>query len=158
MTTETDSDSSDDDFAKAFQLLMETNVFFVTLDEPKESKKHAMQTKSYISDAFDYSHEFQMVKTQDLWEYREFDRSLMPKAGNNHDHLEQVRRFILKNGFQEPIIISCDLTTGKAYITEGNHRLWVAIQEGIPFIPCPVIPHRLPPMALTKSLKLIFPL
>ena len=50
----------------------------VTLDEPTESEKHAMQTKSYISDAFDYSHEFQMVKTQDLWEYREFDRSLMP--------------------------------------------------------------------------------
>ena len=105
-----------------------------------------MQTKSYISGAFDYSHEFQMVKTQDLWEYREFDRSLMPKAGNNHDHLEQVRRFILKNGFQEPIIISCDLTTGKAYITEGNHCLRVAIQEGIPFMtPCHVVPHWLSP-------------
>ena len=157
MTTEIDSDSSDDDFAKAFQPLIDTDMSFVTLDEPTESEKHAMQTKSYISDAFDYSHEFQMVKTQDLWEYREFDRSLMPKAGNNHDHLEQVRRFILKNGFQEPIIISCDLTTGRAYITEGNHRLWVAIQEGIPFIPCRVIPH-CPPMARTKSLKLIFPL
>ena len=64
---------------------------------------------------------------------------------NNHDHLEQVRRFILKNGFQEPIIISCDLTTGKAYITEGNHRRWVASQEGIPFIPCFVVPQWLPP-------------
>ena len=74
-------------------------MFFVTLDEPTESEKHAMQTKSYISDAFDYSHEFQMVKTQDLWEYREFDRSLMPKAGNNHDRLEQVRRFILRKWF-----------------------------------------------------------
>ena len=76
-----------------------------------------------------------MVKTQDLWEYREFDRSLMPKAGNKHDHLEQVRHFILKTGFQEPIIISCNLKTGRAYITEGDHRLWMAIQEGIPFIP-----------------------
>ena len=46
-----------------------------------------MQTKSYISDAFDYSHEFQMDTTQDLWEYTEFDRSLMPK---DHDNLEQV--------------------------------------------------------------------
>ena len=94
-----------------------------------------------------------MVKTQDLWEYRE---SLMPKAGNNHDHLEQVRRFILKNGFQEPIIISRDLTTGRAYITEGNHRLWVAIQEGIPFIPCPVIPHWLPPNGSYKKLEIDF--
>ena len=65
-------------------------MFFVTIDEPTESEKLAMQTKSYISDACDYSHEFQMDTTQDLWEYREFDRSLMPKADNNHDHLEQV--------------------------------------------------------------------
>ena len=65
-------------------------MFFVTLDEPTESEKLAMKTKSYISDAFDYSHKFQMVTIQDLWEYREFDRSLMPKADNNHDHLEQL--------------------------------------------------------------------
>ena len=100
-----------------------------------------MQAKSYISDSFDYSHEFQMVKTHDLREYREFHRSLSPKIGDNNDHLEQVRRFILKNGFQEPIIISCDLKTGNAYITEGNHRLWVAHKEGIPSIPCCIIPH-----------------
>ena len=66
--------------------------------------------------------------------------------GDNNDHLEQVRSFILKNGFQETIIIiiiiiSCDLKTGNAYITEGNHRLWVAHKEGIPSIPCCVIPH-----------------
>ena len=97
-----------------------------------------------------------MVKTQDLWEYREFERSLMPKAGNNHDHLEQVRRFILKNGFQEPIIIPCDLTTGRAYITEGNHHLWMAIQEGIPFIPCRVIPHGLPANGSSKKLEIYF--
>ena len=57
------------------------------------------------------------------------------------DHLEQARRFILKNGFQEPINISCDLKTGNAYIIEGNHHLWVAHKEGIPSIPCCVIPH-----------------
>ena len=54
-----------------------------------------------------------MVRTQELWEYKEFDRSLTPKAGTKHDHLEQVRRFILKNGFQEPLIIKCDLQSEK---------------------------------------------
>ena len=99
-------------------------MFFVTLGEPTESEKQVMQAKSYISDSFDYSHEFQMVKTQDHWKYREFERSLTRKMGNNHDHIEQVRRFILKNRFQEPIIIiSCDCKTGDAYITEGNHHL-----------------------------------
>ena len=87
-----------------------------------------MQAKFYISDLFDYSHEFQMVKTHDLREYREFDRSLTPKMGHNNDHLEQVTHFILKNGFQEPIIIS-----------------WVAHKKGIPFIPCCVIPLSLSP-------------
>ena len=45
--------------------------------------------------------------------------------------------------FQEPIIIiSYDLESGNAYITEGNHCLWVAHKEGIPSIPyCCVIPH-----------------
>ena len=33
--------------------------------------------------------------------------------GDNNDHLEQVRRLVLKNGLQEPIIISCDLKAGK---------------------------------------------
>ena len=121
-----DSGESDDDFDKAFQpLIIDSNMFFVTLGEPTESEKQLVQAKSYICDSFGYSHEFQMVKTHDLQEYREFDRSLTPKMGDSKD-LEQVRPFILKNGFQEPIIISCDLKTGNAFITEGNHRLWVA--------------------------------
>ena len=60
------------------------------------SEKQVVQAKYYISDSFNYSHEFQMMKTHDLWESREFDRSLTPKMGDNHDLLEQVRCFILK--------------------------------------------------------------
>lgn len=143
--TTIDSSDSDDDFDEAFKPLDNTDLYFSTLDEPTENEKQSMQAKYFMSDLFDDSHDFQMVRTVDLWEYKEFDRSLTPKSGNNHDHLEQVRRFILKNGFQEPIIITCDLQTGKAYVTEGNHRLWVALKEGIPFIPCRVIHHWLPP-------------
>ena len=116
----------------------------MTLGEPTESEKQVMQAKSYISDSFDYSHEFQNYgKKHRIRECREFDRSLTPKTGDNNDHLEQVRSFILKNGFQEPIliIISCNLKTANAYITEGNHHLWVVHKEGIPSIPCCVILH-----------------
>ena len=113
----------------------------MTFSEPTESEKQVMQAKSYISDSCDYSHEFQIVKTHDLREYRDFDGSLTPKMGDNNDHLEQVRRFIFKNGFQEPIIVTCDLKTGNAHITEGNHHLWVAHKKAIPFIPCYVILH-----------------
>ena len=72
--------------------------------------------------------------------------------GDNNNHIEQVRSLILKNGFQEPIIIiSCDLKTGNDYITEGNHRLWVAHKEGIPSIPCCVIPLVVPKWFLYKA-------
>ena len=73
MTPACDSSESDDDFDKAFQpLIIDSNIvmFFVTLGEPKESEKQVMQDKSYISDSFDYSHEFKMVKIQDRLEYR----------------------------------------------------------------------------------------
>ena len=103
-------------------------------------------------DLFDQTHDYQMVKTTELWEYREFDRSLTLKQGNDYDHLEQVRRFILMKGFQEPLIISCDLQTGRAYLTEGNHRLWVALREEIPFVPCRVTSHWLPPNGLCKNI------
>ena len=63
----------------------------------------------------------------------------------NHNHLDQVRHFILKKGFQETINISLNLQGRKAYISEGNHCLWVALKEGIPFIQCRVIPHWLQP-------------
>lgn len=52
-----------------------------------------------IFDSFHYSHEFQIVRTKDFWKYKEFDRSLTPKSGNNHDHLEQVRHSVLKRWF-----------------------------------------------------------
>ena len=65
LTPACDSSESDDDFDKAFQpLIIDCNMFFVTLGEPTE----VMQAKSYISDS-NGEHEFQMVKTQDLWEY-----------------------------------------------------------------------------------------
>ena len=118
-----------------------------------------MQAKSYISDSFDYSHHIQMVKHKIFGNTGNLtDQSDMTtKKGDNHDHLEQVRRFILKHGFQEPIIIiSCDLKTGNAYITEGNHRLWVALKEGIRFIPCRVIPHWLSQNGSYKKLDIDF--
>ena len=51
------------------------------------------------------------------------------------------------------MIITCDLQSGKAYVTEGNHRLWVAYKEGIEFVPCCVIPHWLPPNGSYKKLE-----
>ena len=60
LTPSCDRSESDDDLDKAFQpLIIDINMFIVTLGEPTESEKQVMQAKSYISDSFDYSHEFQ---------------------------------------------------------------------------------------------------
>ena len=131
-TCNINSSDSEDDFVQSFKPINNYDLYFHTLDEPTECEKQSVQAKHFLSDFFDYSHQFQMAKTQDLWGYKEFNRSVTPKTGNNHDHLDQV---ILKNGFQEPIILShviCKLRR-KAYVTEGNHRLWVALKEEIPF-------------------------
>ena len=41
---------SDNDFDKAFQpLIIDSNMFFVILGEPKESEKQVKQAKSYIA-------------------------------------------------------------------------------------------------------------
>ena len=95
---------------------------------------------------------------QQMSRYSTILLSLENKTFITFSNLEQVRCFILKNGFQEPIIIiiSCGLTTGKAYITDGNHRLWVASQEGITFIPCRVVPHWLSPNGSCKKLEINF--
>ena len=95
LTPACDSSESDDDLDKAFQplnfILLIVICSWVTLGEPTEREKQVVQAKSYISDSFDYSHEFQMVKTHDLREYREFDRTITPKIGDNIDHLEQAK-------------------------------------------------------------------
>ena len=59
LTPAYDSSESDDDFDKAFQpLIIDSNMFFVTLGEPTESEKQVMWAKSYISNSFDYSRNF----------------------------------------------------------------------------------------------------
>lgn len=114
------------------------NHGFKELDEPTVKEKEMMERKSFISDNLDTTFEFQMVPTKELWQLREFNRSQAPKYSNDPHHLEQVRRFILKNGFDEPLLITVNVNDRRAYICEGNHKLWVAIKEGIPHVPCRV--------------------
>ena len=52
---------------------------WVTLSEPTEREKQVMQAKSYISDSFDYLHEFQMVK----------EHMIFGNIGNLTDHSHQ---------------------------------------------------------------------
>ena len=83
------SSDSAEEFESDFKLLDSSeDLFFQKFDEPTENEKQKMCAKSYMSDLFDQTYDYQMVKTTELWEYREFDRSLTPKLGNDFNHLE----------------------------------------------------------------------
>ena len=61
-------------------------MFFVTLGEPTESEKQVMQAKSYISDSFDYSHEFQNYGKKHM---------IFRNIGNLTDHSHQKWAIIM---------------------------------------------------------------
>ena len=76
----------------------------------------------------------------------------MPEHGNDQSHLEQVRQYILKKGFDEPLLISINPNDRRVYVCEGNHRLWVAVKESISHVPCRVTPQWLEPHGLYQIL------
>ena len=53
---------------------------WVTLGEPTESEKQVMQAKSYISDSFDYPHDFQNYDKKHM---------IFRNIGNLTDHSHQ---------------------------------------------------------------------
>ena len=63
----------------------------------------ATKARLYLSQNLNCSNDFQMVSSQELWEFREFDRSITPKHEGDQCHLEQVchLEYVLKNGFEE---------------------------------------------------------
>ena len=58
----------------------------MTLGEPTESEKQVMQAKSYISDSFDYSHEFQNYGKKHM---------IFRNIGNLTDHSHQKWAIIM---------------------------------------------------------------
>lgn len=59
--------------------------------------------------------------------------------------MEQIKRYILKFGIDSPLILTYNPENGKVYLAEGNHRLAVAMTEGIPYLPVHVTSKWLEP-------------
>lgn len=81
------------------------------------------------------NHTFEWVDINTAWEYREFDRS--NSAENRADSEDSIERLkeSLQDGFREPLIMQYSHKYKTAYITEGNHRLYVAKLLGYKFVP-----------------------
>lgn len=71
----------------------------------------------------------QLVKTADLWPYREYDRKVKMDL---HDA-------ITFKGWTEPLVLTYYAKTGTARLGEGNHRLRVAHEFGWKYVPVQVV-------------------
>ena len=140
------SSDSGDEFESHFKLLDSSeDLFFQKLDEPTKNEKQTMCTKSYMSGLFDQPYDDQMVKTTELYEYREFDSSLTPNEASQVFHFEEGTSRA-SDSFLWPTHWLC-------LFDWGDHRLWVALSEKIPFVPCHVIPQWLPPNGSFKNVN-----
>jgi hypothetical protein len=83
----------------------------------------------------------ELVDTNQLWDYKEYDRTTSSKYSSDCGVLDINEKFasILKIGFLEPLHINCNTQTNNCYVDEGNHRLAFAYHNKIPFVPARVI-------------------
>lgn len=77
----------------------------------------------------DTSYNYEWVKTETIWEYKEFDRS------EHYQNIEKLEDKLSTEGFTEPLILHYSHKYKTAYLTEGNHRLLAAKNLGIQYIP-----------------------
>jgi len=71
-----------------------SNPYFKYLDEPTEEEKMVSKSNDYLSSSFNSNLPYQMVDTKELWQFREFDRRLIPKVEDNGERLEQIKRYV----------------------------------------------------------------
>ncbi len=78
-------------------------------------------------------------KTKDVWPWREYTRDLTGdwSGGNTKSEIDKLRKDIQKNGIKNPLMlhISRQDKGVNVYLGEGNHRLGLALELGIPKVP-----------------------
>ncbi len=81
------------------------------------------------------SDDWEYVKTDTLWQYKEFDRSIDIKNSDSLDNIKRLEEILSEEGFNQPLILQYSKKYQTAYLTEGNHRLVAAKNIGIKYIP-----------------------
>jgi hypothetical protein len=75
--------------------------------------------------------ETEFVNPRLLVPYREHSWS----RGRNREGVEAwdaLRADVAENGFREPAVLEYNHATGQGYIGEGNHRIGIALELGVP--------------------------
>ena len=80
-----------------------------------------------------YAHVTDMLPVDILVKFREYDRKRKPF--NTPEEIEKLRNELLQNGIESQLMLIYNPNNGYMYIGEGNHRLAIAIEEGITHLP-----------------------
>ena len=83
--------------------------------------------------AFD-SEFVEAVPVSTMLPYIEYDRTV-----GGQPRIDELKESIGKDGIKEPLILEWSQATGRALITEGNHRLAAAVQLGLTHVPVRVV-------------------
>lgn len=75
----------------------------------------------------------ELVKVSDIYKYKEFDRKVKSPKGQNY--YQNLKNDIFKNGITNPITIQYSVIDSKLLVVEGNHRLAIAKELKIEYIP-----------------------
>ncbi len=106
---------------------------FQKLDESNSISKSKTQYK--IQTSYDY----QWVKLNTIWEYREFDRTKESERTYSEDitneNINKLAESIYEKGFTEPLILQYSHKYKTAYLIEGNHRLLSARKLELDYVP-----------------------
>jgi len=80
----------------------------------------------------------EMIRTDVLRMFREYDRSNLTFSKHSPETYQKLKKDILKKGIKVPLTITYDLHREWALVTEGNHRIQIAIDTGIKKLPATV--------------------
>lgn len=89
---------------------------------------------------YDYDTSVELVPVSELIKFREFDRKKQPKW-NKEESIRNINSLTNKfksEGIKEPLIIEYNHEDKKVLLIEGNHRLNVAIDLGLEYLPARV--------------------
>lgn len=86
--------------------------------------------------------DIQWVPTHALRPFVEYDRRPGREHGGDPDRYEALGEHIRQHGFKNPVVIEYNPDTGNAHMGEGNHRTWIAVENGIPAMPVRVYRSR----------------
>lgn len=94
----------------------------------EKNKKYSDPSYRKLMDIYDIPVEF-------MWQYREFDRCNDKLYSDKY--IQELTKDIEKNGINLPITLQ--IYDGNALISEGNHRLCIALKLGFKTIPVQVV-------------------